>query len=333
MQKRNETHGRSMPKPPVWNNQRFPQPGTLPHLMETVHTQNTGRKPEEVNVETMDMVNFLYPIYPPSRRRYPLTRCLLGYLIEFIKSEKKEEDHNFRTVIDIISNLLNDINDKSIEGKDKLDSLEKTFIDEDGCCLDERFRNMYELFYHYDKMDSQQYTVAGLLYDLIPLVNVTFKEVESAIKNRKSLNDIIEHKKKSAMYQDNKPLLIFYKIREISERLFTQAEPIRQSIMQIALLQSMEKRGSLDLNFDVEQVRLYLMRVYLGNETMIEPDIQCDNELTQTIGWLFQIAESASSLRNMILYVSERILMAEGNVEEIFGKHSEFVSTKDDFFF
>lgn len=339
---KNQNYGRSMPKnQPLYLSQLMAQSKRQSYPpRDAVDIYVDKRAQEDMTVNTMDIVNLLYPINPPSRRRYPLTRCLLGYLIEFIKVHKSEDEHNFKTVVNLLSNLLQDINNPKLNGEDKLRSLDSTYYDDYGNDLDEKFINMYKLFYHYDKMDSQQYTVAGLLYDLIPLVNVSFKEIESVIKNGKTTKDIIEHKKKAAMYEDNRPLLIFYKIREIAERLFTQAEPLRQSVMQIALLQAMEKHGHLDLNFDIEQVQLYLMNIYTDNKVMNAPDIQCNNELTETIGWLFQIAESTASLKNTILNVSERIIMAKGNVEDLFGKSTEFISMldgyskfKDEFFF
>ena len=50
--------------------------------------------------DTMNIVEFFYPPSPATQRRYPLTRCLLGALVESIKCYEPKEDHNFGTVIE-----------------------------------------------------------------------------------------------------------------------------------------------------------------------------------------------------------------------------------------
>lgn len=329
MQKRNENQGRSTPK--------FPLP--LPNMTDN---------------DTMNIVEFLYPTYPPSRRRYPLTRCLLGCLVENVKVYEPEEKHNFKTIIEILSDLLTDMNDESIDEEDKLRVLSKLFYTDD--CADAEYNgivrvgqdirmselstDMFQLFYGYNKFDSQKYTVAGLLYDLIPLVNVSFADVKTAIKNSKDINDLIEFRQKAAVFNDNKPMLLLYKCNQIAKRLFPQDVPIQRSVFQIAVLKAVEKHGSLDLHVDFSNIKRYLMHVYNGHTELSSDLMECgDGVLINVMSWLYQIATSSNSISNTILNVSERLLMAEGYIDEVFTESllstNELRSTikKEEFFF
>ena len=111
-------------------------------------------------------------------------------------------------------------------------------------------------------------------------------------------------------------------------------------MFQIAVLKAVEKHGSLDLHVDFSNIKRYLMHVYNGHTELNSDLMECgDGVLINVMSWLYQIATSSNSISNTILNVSERLLMAEGYIDEVFTEsllsNNELRSTikKEEFFF
>lgn len=324
MTKRNENHGRSMPKDIV-----------------------SMKRNNMTNNDTMNIVEFLYPTFPPSRRRYPLTRCLLGCLIENIKHYEPEENHNFKTVAYYLNDLLSDMNNtENKTAKDKLVLLRKIFYTDDyggdleyrgisrvgqEINLPEWALDMFDLFYYYDKLESQQYAAAGLLYDLIPLMNVSFAEVTNSLDS--GLQAMLDFQKKAAMYKGDNVALLMHRMREVSGKLFSYAEPIKQSVFQLAVLKAMDKHGELSFDFSMKHVLRALMDAYRYIAYPLYQYNNIDCQLTDLARMLNNIAESASSQQNIIMNVAERIMLIDENVITLCNAAENSSRRSDEFFF
>lgn len=295
--------------------------------------------------DTMNIVEFFYPTFPATKRRYPLTRCLLGALVESIKCYEPKEDHNFGTVIEYLNDILKDINNpEKTEKQDKLDVLNKLFYPDDytgrleyrgksrlwqDIKLPEWAVDMFELFYYYDKLDSQQYTVACLLYDLIPYKNVSFEEIGIAIENNRSANELIDFQKKTAMWKGDNATMALFKIREVANKLFSPTDVIRQSAFQLAAFSVLEKQDSLDLDFPVKSVRKVAMHAYTSGRLYCDDGM--DTPVHNTARLLMNIFESSASRQGILIHVVERLFDMDMPLKELLP--SGQAGSPDGFFF
>lgn len=297
-------------------------------LMQSVRKM----KATQNQLTSMDIVELLYPTYPPTKKRFPLTRCLLVSVIESVTLLRPKNEHNFRTVIDILSDLLEDINDSTNTRSKKLRVLTTLFVanpnpNEDystyldwtqdlNINLPAYVYRAMELFYHYGKIESQQYTVAGLIYDLMPLMDVTFDEIRNAMKNRQTIKEIVAFQEKNAMYKDDRATMLIHKVRKISETLFASSEPTKSSIFQAAIFAVIDSRSQLDLDFSIELVKDRLMLAFRDCQDLRTSKAIYKSNIGHVMNWYCQIAES-SNVSDMIVFVMERILMLQGNVSDL----------------
>lgn len=295
--------------------------------------------------DTMNIVEFFYPTFPSTKRRYPLTRCLLGALVENIKRYEDKEDHKFGTVISYLNDILQDMNNPTkTEKKDKLDVLNKLFSPDDyngdleyngkirlwqSTKLPDWAIDMFELFYYYDKMESQQYTVACLLYDLIPYKNVSFDEIGIAIENNRPASELVDFQKKMAMWKGDNATMTLFKIREISNKLFSPTDVIRQSAFQLAAFSVLEKQYSLDLAFPVKAVRQAVMHAYTGGHLYCDDGV--DTPVHNTARLLMNIFESSASRQGILIHVAERLFDMGMTLKELLPAGQE--GSPDGFFF
>ena len=283
-----------------------------------------------VNHATVVITDFLYP--NTVRPRYPLTRCLLMSLIEYVRLNKDKKEHTFRAVINILSDVLEYMNngkteDEKLSGfKKYFDPEGKNFYNSDGYqkCSSIQMPNWvwraYDLFYNYSKIDSQHYTVACLLYDLIPFADMRFIEFYSAIMHNQKIRDIVTHQEKNAIYQDDKCAILSNRVGKIADRLFSTSEIVKKSIFRAAVLQIVDNRlveeNFFDLNFDIEELKTFLMRVIYESEW--NAGIQTyNNQFGDLIKWYTQIAYSSTALSDVTMSVVERILVEEGPINEL----------------
>ena len=261
-------------------------------------------------VKTRDIVNFLYPTGRGSKRRFPLTKSLLTYLIEIVKLNEKEKDQTFEYVVDILVDVLEDLNDPDIKEERKLRVLEETFNNEGGKDFPEDIINMYEMFYFSDNLESKQFVVACLLYDLIPLMNVHFSEIESAIQNGHTVKHVLEYQRSTAVYKNDIPMLAFYKSKAIASDLFGEDDVMRSATLQFAMIFTMLSKG--DMVFDCKDTKDFLMKWYKDLDFInwgdAEINSEDDNRVYSIISMLHSIFESSSVQQSNILNVLERFV-------------------------
>ena len=261
-------------------------------------------------VTTRDVVNFLYPTGGGSKRRFPLTKSLLTYLIEIVRLNEKEKDQTFKCVIDILVDVLEDLNDPDVQEERKLRVLEETFNNEGGKDFHEDIVNMYELFYFSDNIESKRLVVASLLYDLIPLMNVNFTEIESAIKNEHTIKRVLEYQKSTAVYKNDIPMLAFYKSKALAKNLFGEDDVMRSATLQFAMIFTMLSKG--DMVFDCKDTKDFLMQWYKDlnfiNWNDVEINSEDENKVYSIISMLHSIFESSSVQQSNILSVLERFV-------------------------
>ena len=305
---------------------------------------------EEVNDEipfkepvtyTLEMLKFLYS--PTFSRRYPLTRCLFMSVVEYVSRYKSENEQNFTTVVEILNQLLCDLSDdrktKSERLKILLDKYHSYISTDDN----ELFLNYpdwaidaFHAFYYYNKIEAQQYTIACLLYDLIPLVHMSFEEMHNAIKNNRKLNEIIDFQKQQAIYRGYKDFDQMMKIRVISDKLFHQTDIAKKSLFILAtfLTEFTLTEHNLqcaNMNFEIKRIRELLKQILKNNNIESDDFFEAKNELTTTMLYYKNIAESAE-LNNVVSNVLERILFLNTNVNNMYSMMDN--SSKDyEFFF
>lgn len=284
------------------------------------------------STSTIDIVEFLYP--SGSGKRFPLTRCLLSSVIECLYVTHDKDEHNFKTVLDILYKLLCDINEPNNTREEKLQVLTKLFnadgktkyegaenVSDPSLLLDEWAWMSFEMFYNYRKMDSIQYTVACLIYDLIPFINVTFDEMANAYKMRHALSSFLAVQIKNAAYRDDKIMCAIYKARKLADMYFTPSDTGKKAILQIALfIASDETSGTYDLNADIWRVKNILMGIFkCGAPAYVDRAIfTMNNIFSQILNYYKEISLTTASLSDMTMMTLERILMVEGNILDLF---------------
>lgn len=280
-------------------------------------TISTDKEFNSHSTNTMKIVDFLYP--QNQGKRYPLTRCLLSCLIENTYVNLPVEKQNFRTIIDVLKELLDDMNGRPNDTSIIRLAILSDFM-ESIDTMDEWVIMSYEMFFNYSKTESQKYTVACLLYDLIPLINVSFDKIVNAINNRYTLQAVIAYQAKGAVYDNDMPMRYIFQGRAMADKLFSQNDTTKKAILQIPLfLAADDINESCELNYDLIHVKNIMMdMISMGAMRYAEKDIFNTDTVFSTVMQAYAaIAQSSDSLRDMVIMTLERILMIEGNVQTL----------------
>lgn len=309
-----------------------------------------------VNTEFADslyarsIVEYLYPSSPGYNRKYPLTRCILHSLIEYITAMEPKENHNFKRLLEILDEILCDLSNMDSTKEKGIPTLNYLFglksnsnvtYDSVQKALPTWAISAFELFYYYSKIESQRYTVSCLVYELLPYIDMTFAEMCRAIAKNEPVSNILLHQSKQAMYSGNRDLDIYLSTRLYSKILFpANYDIMKNCIFQLAVLDSIKSTSNPLLVGNVKMADIHnsLMDRFkksCDNDMMglIAPKMDCPELCIDYRAYLNHILEVADSLSDLIMSTAELTLFYEGTLEEAISSLHKGKKNDDIYFF
>lgn len=327
MQKQNKDKEINGVKDFTYGEQEMPEPMFVWDESEEQELQRV----KDIQTSTIQILDFLYPRPNRLDSQLRLTRCLLGCLLENIQTYRPKEEQNFKTVIGILNELLQDMNDNSIKNqKEKLRALEELFYKDE--CKNTKYNNaaktsqtrevsdvcmnMFRLFYEHNSINHQKQTVSCLIYEMIPLMNASFEDIESTISNQKTLDEFFTYKELSAALSHDRQMVVLYGLFEIAKELCPQGIPTQRSILLLSILREIKISSKWRADIPFKDIRASLMEDYKKlSVQMPEWAKQNDYTLANVANWLYQIVCASDVAQNAILHIAEKMLTYDGKVE------------------
>lgn len=288
-------------------------------VMRKEKTQGVTMSPDKnyqfVESYVEEFLNFLYP-ESQTGRRSPLTRCLFIGLGQMISLFKEEEEQTFQLMIEYLDKMLLITQNKDISQSERVQLLLNQFYE-----IGDEFKTQIDLeieeyaidaFCYYDKVDAQRYTIACLMFDLLPLINMNFRALHIAIENHQTTDEIISFQSKQALYnQDNDYRRILYSYI-IAKHLFNKNDVTKKSMFIVAALMAeffeVNYNGlTVALDFHIDSVKDELRSIIKKGKIECDELFAIDNRFVNLLTYLKHISE-ASEITNIAVHVLERIL-------------------------
>lgn len=285
-----------------------------------------------INTYTEEFLDFLYP-EGPTNKRLPLTRCLFYGLVELISVFKEPQKQNFKTVIEILDRMLLVTHNQSITQDQRIEIFLKEFHQIPKSSKVEMDLELEEYaidaFCYYDKVDVQKFTIACLMFDLLPLINMSFEEMHIAIQNGQNFEDVKNFQTKKAMYENNQAFMRIMSARLVANILFNKNDITQKSMFivayQIAEYFEATYNGLTNaLHFHVNEVKNELQTIIKSGFIHCEEMFAIDHPIVNFVKYYKHICESAEVV-NIAVHVLERILLLDCDVSDI----AETVLQKD----